>query len=1776
MKKRNLRMLLSAWLATLFVCSAVAQEGGPVVDNGVLRSWTAARGAIKIPDGVTELADNLFRRNGRITSIDFNEVRIVGTGACAQMSSLASFSAPKVEVLGDSAFYKSGSWSSMVFELSFPELHTVGNEAMQWGFFTLRYLSLPKVRTLGRKFLTLYPTSILDLGAASELSTVHPEAFDALRRIPKKEESSGEGLYMAVASEAVRALIPTSFAEKIFLSVLTPTAEPTATLVLKDVRKGSLDRSFPLFGFMTGGKVLAIDVGDGRIRALPVKSRLTSSDFGICYVLYMDAIGRTIEGNVTVKLYDEAEVFSTQRSNISALDLTPLKSGLKWLDVSGNGTEDSPQPRWSDFTALEYLRLSDLPLPTLEVEGLSHLKALNVSRCQQLSELRLPTQLESLSVTNCKQLTTLPWQSLSALRRLNAAYDKLEGTVDLSHCAALETVDLSHNEIATLRLPGGNVLKTFRCGYNQIESIDFADTASEVEYASVSKNRLTSMPLTQLYRRLPDRSQKSEGKIVLLKNISDEEEDNKVSEARLSLLLERNWRPLDENGGEFSGMIVEGDTLVSWNDASGAVVIPETVRVVAPTAFMRNARVTSITGVNVEECYGIRYCSALTELNLPQLRKTRMNRVYQAADGGTHLVETQIGMGSPLRHPVIAHGTLFFYPSGLAQGAVTLGEEVKTIDTYAFYQCTGMTALSGNGVTEMEKKALIQCSALAAVTLPRLEKTRGNLFAESPLLSKVESEKGIWLWRNAPATVQLPATVRYVGDYAFQGNAGLTSVQLPEGVEYIGEYAFASCGLTTFTLPSSVRHLGVKAFADCTSLSGKVVIPEHITELGSAVFSNCTSITEAEVMAPCRLLPPLLFERCSALQKVTLGKGVQAILAGANESHLYSFYRCEQLTTLVLHAPRVVKGYESMKHFATGSYIQNVPLLNTIYVPSALLNAYRETFANLEYIAIDTASDAAQITYATASDYELSVTLDGAAIASGSSHPLGQKFKVRVLTAPGKIVRSLIIDGVAYEDCNVQYFTLCNDTHISAVVEDFTLSSSHEELFRFTPEAIPVGQELGFALTLPSVAPTSWSTMTGHYERGAFRTNYVVDWGGGRYTMINREAALDGFRNEWTHHNFPKLVPGAWAEEGAPVVVYRDRAWDVEANKIVVAGKTPSDHQLPISRLLLTSPLAALQFSSLPYLESLNVGPSQECSLSSIDFSPLPRLESLYLARCSISALSLSNTTLIRLGLTELPQLKDMANVSLPASLRGLSTYNLPLKELDLSGTTLGDREIVIVTGMPLLQRLKASSTPVSYTLEAPAMGVCGWNAFFESLPTVDPALNKVVELNYRGAEALDRIRSAQSAIAIAKGYKVIASERYPGTAREELNNNTMECKDAYALSARITGITEGADILYQENGVEQPLPSSMPYGSTVTLTFRYPESSALKEVKGVTAHLAAQVEQTKEEGKNLYSVTFYVDKEVDIEVVLTAHYRVLREVHGKGTLTLQGASDLLHVEHGTQLTAVAEPEEHYELTALTANGADILPSGTFTVTGATTVKAHFALKKYLVTLQSNGPGTIAVAEKVDLEAVPHGTRLTVVATPLGDNAVLRSLTANGVDILATRQFVVTGATEVEAEFSEKKYPVTLQSNGPGTIAIAETVDFEAVPHGTRLTVVATPMGDNAVLQSLTANGVDILATRQFVVTGATKVEAEFSEKTATESVPDTPIRIYPNPVDTHLWIEGVPAGSLVELFDMKGARWAQFTAPEGEPLRIDTSGWLPGHYLLKVGEILHKVEVAR
>ena len=140
------------------------------------------------------------------------------------------------------------------------------------------------------------------------------------------------------------------------------------------------------------------------------------------------------------------------------------------------------------------------------------------------------------------------------------------------------------------------------------------------------------------------------------------------------------------------------------------------------------------------------------------------------------------------------------------------------------------------------------------------------------------------------------------------------------------------------------------------------------------------------------------------------------------------------------------------------------------------------------------------------------------------------------------------------------------------------------------------------------------------------------------------------------------------------------------------------------------------------------------------------------------------------------------------------------------------------------------------------------------------------------------------------------------------------------------------------------------------------------------------------------------------------------------------GASDFNAVPYGTELTIEATPAEGYELTALTANGADILATKKVVVKGATEVKATFAKKTFSVTLTKEGEGTLAATGADNLNAVLYGTELTIEATP-ADGYELKALTANGTDILAAKKFTVTAATEVKATFAKKTAADVVESS---------------------------------------------------------------------------------------------------------------------------------------------------
>lgn len=90
---------------------------------------------------------------------------------------------------------------------------------------------------------------------------------------------------------------------------------------------------------------------------------------------------------------------------------------------------------------------------------------------------------------------------------------------------------------------------------------------------------------------------------------------------------------------------------------------------------------------------------------------------------------------------------------------------------------------------------------------------------------------------KALKSVNIPHTVTYIDQSAFNNCDGLTEVAIPISVTSIGNYAFNECdGLTSFTIPDSIKSIGSYAFRYCRNMIS-VTIGSSVTSIGSNAFS---------------------------------------------------------------------------------------------------------------------------------------------------------------------------------------------------------------------------------------------------------------------------------------------------------------------------------------------------------------------------------------------------------------------------------------------------------------------------------------------------------------------------------------------------------------------------------------------------------------------------------------------------------------------------------------------------------------------------------------------------------------------------------------------------------------------------------------------------------------------------------------------------------------------------------------------------------------------------
>ncbi len=328
--------------------------------------------------------------------------------------------------------------------------------------------------------------------------------------------------------------------------------------------------------------------------------------------------------------------------------------------------------------------------------------------------------------------------------------------------------------------------------------------------------------------------------------------------------------------------------------------------------------------------------------------------------------------------------------------------------------------------------------------------------------------------------------------------------------------------------------------------------------------------------------------------------------------------------------------------------------------------------------------------------------------------------------------------------------------------------------------------------------------------------------------------------------------------------------------------------------------------------------------------------------------------------------------------------------------------------------------------------------------------------------------------------------------------------------------------------------------------------------------------------GKNWNTLKYKSDTRKYVAYEGANSLKVTLTKEGEGTLTATGADNLNAVPEGTELTIVATPADGYKLTALTANGRDILATKKLSVREDTEIKATFAKKKnYTVTFTPEGEG------ENKLTATRNGEPFTSGSLAYeGDKIVITAQPAEGYQIdkwlIGKEEIEVTPYTGkttfectvgtadvlIKATFTKKTFAVTLTKEGEGTISATGAADLNAVPYGTELTIVATPAAGYK-LTALTANGTDILATKKVVVKGATEVKATFVDHTGVETTVTQQVKLYPNPATDYVIVEGIAPASEVMLHSMTGELLCAMQADAEGHLQIDLTALSDGVYLL-------------
>lgn len=255
-------------------------------------------------------------------------------------------------------------------------------------------------------------------------------------------------------------------------------------------------------------------------------------------------------------------------------------------------------------------------------------------------------------------------------------------------------------------------------------------------------------------------------------------------------------------------------------------------------------------------------------------------------------------------------------------------------------------------VTAIANKAFSKCLYVQQVEIPSTVKEIGDsAFYFCSRMTSATLPEGLTAINDftfdhcySLAGIRLPQSLVTIGKNAFYAGCADSSLTIPNSVISIDEEAFACCGtLRHIDLGNGLRHIGATAFRSCDGLMN-LSLPPSLESIGDGAFMNCSGLTDIEIAAGVKHIGSGVFQACENLTSMTVDSKNTTFDA---REHCNAIIETATGTLVAGCAATVIP--PSVTALGDGAFMECIGL-TSINIPPGILHIGNNTFNSCYYL----------------------------------------------------------------------------------------------------------------------------------------------------------------------------------------------------------------------------------------------------------------------------------------------------------------------------------------------------------------------------------------------------------------------------------------------------------------------------------------------------------------------------------------------------------------------------------------------------------------------------------------------------------------------------------------------------------------------------------------------------------------------------------------------------------------------------------------------------------